>query len=93
MGFGMMYANQTVFIDPTKLDSRCAMYSVLAPRMSLRDKPLEFELDFATMVALGSSENVVIWITPEKSRIERFTIDKPLRYPSENMDDVFPVMS
>lgn len=82
MGFGMMYANSTVFIDPFKMDSLIAMYSVLAPRMSSREKPLEYELDFATMVALGSSENVVIWITPEKSRIERLTIDKPTRYPS-----------
>jgi hypothetical protein len=93
MGFGMMYANTTVFIDPLKLDSHILIYTVLAPRMSSRDKPLEYELDFATMVALGSNENVVIWITPEKSRIERLTIDKPTRYPSENIDDVMPIMS
>lgn len=61
--------------------------------MSSRDKPLEVEIDNSTVVAMGNAEHVVILITPEKSRIERLIIDKPKRYPSQNMGDVMPVMS
>lgn len=42
---------------------------------------------------MGNAEHVVILITPEKSRIERLIVDKPKRYPSQNMGDVMPVMS
>jgi len=61
--------------------------------MTAVQRPLDYELDFSTLVALGSAENVAVWITPEKSKLERFTVSKPERYPSQNMDDVIPVMS
>jgi hypothetical protein len=43
-------------------------------------------------MALGSSEHVVVWNTFSAYKQELITFDKPKRYPSENLDDVVPVM-
>jgi len=61
--------------------------------MSSRDRPSEIENDNATIVALGSQETVVIWVTPEKGLVERLVLEKPIRYASHTIDDAMPVMS
>jgi hypothetical protein len=60
MGFGMMYANDIVFADPTK-NLEQPLYQVLAPRISSIKNPMIFEDDMETIVAIGSTENVAIW--------------------------------
>ena len=68
MGFGMMYANDIVFVDPNK-NHDMPLYQVLAPRISSVNYPMVFEDDIETIVAIGSTENVAIWQTPEKKMI------------------------
>lgn len=63
--FGAYYANDIVFVDPVKQVEE-PIYQVMAPRMSSVKYPMEFEDDNVTLVAVGSDENVAIWLTPEK---------------------------
>lgn len=46
-----------------------------------------------TLVALASYEGVVIKLLGDKSQVDVLTIEKPKRYPSENMNDVVPITS
>ena len=39
LAFGAMYANEIVFVDPSKSDLEDSPYQVACPRMSSRDKP------------------------------------------------------
>ena len=54
---------------------------------------MEGKNDMVTLVAMASFEGVVIKILGEKSEADVFTVDKPKRYPSENMSDVVPIIS
>jgi hypothetical protein len=45
------------------------------------------------VVAIGGSEHVVILVTPEKIRHQKMIIEKPKRYPSQNIEDAMPVMA
>lgn len=87
-----MYANDIVFADPLK-NIESPLFQVLAPRISSDKYPMIFEDDMETIVAVGSTENVAIWQTPEKKMKELRTFPKPMRYISENMKDVMPVIS
>jgi len=92
VGFGVMYANDIVFVDPDK-NHQAPLYQVIAPRISSIKYPMVFEDDIETIVAVGSTENVAIWQTPEKKMKELRSFPKPMRYISENMKDVMPVVS
>lgn len=46
-----------------------------------------------TLVALASYEGVVIKCISDKSQVDVMIIDRPKRYPSENMNDVIPITS
>jgi hypothetical protein len=48
--------------------------------MSSKLHPMEFEDDNATLVAVGSSDGVAVWLTPEKKKIELRNWPKPQRY-------------
>ena len=85
-------ATENVLIDPEK-DENATAYQVLEPRISSIAKPQEGENDIATIVAMGSTEHVAIYETPEKQITQRLLIAKPQRYPSQNVEDVFPIMS
>lgn len=43
-------------------------------------------------MALGSNESVSVWNTFSGYKQEIISLEKPKRYPSENFDDVVPVM-
>lgn len=92
VSFGLMYANDIVFVDPSKQPEE-PIYQVVAPRMTSEKWPMEFEDDNVTLVAVGSDENVAIWLTPEKQKIQLKEFPKPMRYPSQNMGGVMPIRS
>jgi len=54
---------------------------------------LEGKNDMITLVAMASFEGVVIKMLGEKTQADVLNIDKPKRYPSENMSDVVPITS
>ena len=54
---------------------------------------MEGKNDMITLVAMASFEGVVIKMLGEKTQADVLNIDKPKRYPSENMSDVVPITS
>jgi len=68
-----MRAMDNVLSEPAALP----LQQVIAPRMSSKMHPMDFEDDNATLVAAGSSEGVVVWLTPEKKKIELRNWAKP----------------
>ncbi len=58
----------------------------------MAEKSVELDIDQLTLVALGSNESVTVWNTFSAYKQELICVEKPKRYPSENQDDVVPVM-
>ena len=90
--FGLLYANDFILNDPTKYADH-TLIQVIAPRFHSKRFPLEYKDDIVTLVAMACPESVVINVMLEKTQEQRFILEKPKRYPSENMGDVVPILN
>lgn len=83
ISFGLLYANDYIINDPTKIPEHLNFVGVQAG-FSSKTYPIDASTDNSTVIALASPECVVIRVLGDKSQEQRMFIKKPSLYPSEN---------
>lgn len=84
ISFGLLYANDYIINDPTKIPEHLKFEGVQAGFAS-KTYSMDASTDNSTVIALACSECVVIRILGDKSQEQRMYIKKPSKYLSDNL--------
>jgi hypothetical protein len=89
VAFGMCYSDDRILIDPKKFDT--TKYQTISTRFYSPKNPSDnIDMDLCTLIALGSIDQVVVYLISKDSMELVYTIERPQRYPSQNMGGVTP---